>query len=371
MATVIAKITERCNSNCVYCDVVRNRRGETMTLELLGVLFARIDEYLCAEPRESVEVIWHGGEPLLPGPEYWRQAVGLFERACAGTRGRVRHAIQTNLTLLDEGFLPSLRALGITSLGTSYDPVPHIRGPGAAVDSEWYDRRFLEAIALLERNGLRWGMIYVVTRESLRDPMGIFRFLTNLSPEGAITFNPVLIYDEQRRHLAVTAEEHADFLGAIFPTWWASRTRFEGVEPFRSLTQTVVHGVPRLGCADSGDCTYGHVNVAPDGRTSQCGRSSDWGLLDYGSIADRTLAEILHDAQRDELAARTRLLPETECAGCRLWEICHGGCPLDAWSRHRSFAHKSEWCEARRTFVTKYLEPVTGARWRPRSGGPA
>jgi uncharacterized protein len=369
MATVIAKITERCNSNCAYCDVVRNRQGETMPLEVLGALFERIDEYLRENERESVEMIWHGGEPLLPGVEYYRAAVASFERTCARTRGRIRHAIQTNLTLLEEAFLPHLRALGIQSLGTSYDPIPHIRGPGKAIDSDWYDRRFLEAIALLERHGLRWGMIYVVTKQSLRDPLGIFRFLCNLSPEAAITFNPVLIYDDERRGLSVTAEEHADFLGAIFPVWWANRRRYEGVEPFRALTRTIVEGVPQLGCADSGTCINRHVNVAPDGRTSQCGRSSDWGLLDYGSIADRPLSEILHDEKRAELAARLRVLPESECAGCRLWDICHGGCPLDAWSRHRSFAHKSEWCEARRIFITKYFEPVTGVRYGAGAGG--
>ena len=43
------------------------------------------------------------------------------------------------------------------------------------------------------------------------------------------------------------------------------------------------------------------VNVLPDGSASQCGRSADWGLLDYGNLLDRPLAEILRDEQIDQV----------------------------------------------------------------------
>ena len=111
-------------------------------------------------------------------------------------------------------------------------------------------------------------------------------------------------------------------------------------------------------CSDSGTCAYQHINVLADGSLSHCGRSADWGLLNYGSIFDTTFAQALADPQRDELDRRNAVLPDSECKDCRFWSICHGGCPLDAWSQAGGFLHKSEWCYAKKGFIEKYFEPI-------------
>jgi uncharacterized protein len=238
-------------------------------------------------------------------------------------------------------------------------------GPGPNQDTDWYNRAFLDALALAEQRGIAVGIIYVVTSRSLRDPKALFHYLMNLTMLGSVSFNPVLIYDDERRELAITAEQFADFLGAILREWWPIRKRFPDVQPLSSLVGNVVNGSRHLGCAESGRCALTHINIAPDGSTSQCGRSADWGLLPYGNIRERSLDQILADPQRDALLSRLEQVRATECAGCRLWEICHGGCPLDAWSLHKSFAHKSEWCASHKNFIEQHLEPLAGAKFQP------
>jgi|WetSurMetagenome_2_1015567.scaffolds.fasta_scaffold00792_7 uncharacterized protein len=364
MASLIVKVTEKCNSNCAYCDVVRKPHGgETMSVDLLETLFKRINEFLLERPREEVSFIWHGGEPLLLGPAYLQKASELERAHCPATMHRIKHCIQTNLTCMTPEYIPAFRALRITSVGTSYDPLPNVRGPGATPDSEWYRKRFFDGLSVLKQNGIAWGIIYVVTRLSLARPLDVFYFLANLCPGGNFNLNPVLIYDDERKNLAITPSEFADFLGAIFPTWWRYQSRYPSVQPLRRITENIRDNVFHLGCCDSGECAYNHVNVAPDGETSQCGRSADWGLLPYGNVKIRSLSEILADSKRDELAKRDAILRDGECAGCRFWAMCHGGCPLDAWSQHKEFLHKSEWCDSRRLFITKYFEPITGLRF--------
>jgi uncharacterized protein len=366
MATLILKVTEKCNSNCYYCDVVwKQKTGQTMPLDILEAVFIRVDEYLRGHSEEQVQIIWHGGEPLLPGPDYYRQAISLFNKNCLETKNRVNHSIQTNLTCFNEEFVDIFRNLGIVHVGTSYDPEPHVRGSGKRIDSDQYNRKFMQALTILEGNGFGWGMIYVVTRRSLAEPLEVFHFLTNLCLSGGFNMNPVLIYDEKRKDIAITPEEYADFLGAIFPVWWKHRERYPDVEPFRSLVRTIIEGQLSLGCVESGDCTYKHLNVAPDGETSQCGRSADWGLLQYGNIKDRSIEEILYNHQRDQLEERAKKLKDKDCRGCRFWDLCHGGCPLDASSKHKGFMFKSEWCESRRGFIEKYFESITKVRYQP------
>jgi len=364
MATVILKATEKCNSNCYYCDVAfKGYSGGSMSLEVLEQVFHRTDEYLREQPEERVEILWHGGEPLLMGPSFFEAALDFQRSICRDTASRIDHNIQTNLTCFDESFLPVFAELGLTSVGTSYDPIPGLRGPGDPIDSDAYNARFMRATGILERNNIGWGLIYVVTRRSLENPIDLFYFLTNLRPDGGVNFNPVLIYDDQRKDVAISAEEYVGFLGTLFPVWWKARERFPEVQPFRSYVQTILNGNLHLGCVDSGRCTYVHINIAPNGDTSQCGRSADWGLLSYGNVEDRSFSEILRDSQRDQLAERMRILPETDCEGCRFWGLCHGGCPLDSWSAHGNFQHKTEWCEAKRGFLENHFEPLTGVRY--------
>lgn len=364
MATIIVKLTEKCNSNCLYCDVVRKKNtGKTMTPELLGKLFYRINEYLEEHADTEINLLWHGGEPLLPGVKYYHKIIDIQEKLCAGTKHRIKHSIQTNLTCFSKDFIDIFLKLGITSVGTSFDPEPHMRGPGENIDSISYNSRFINSIHILEEHKIGWGIIYVVTKKSLKDPLSVFYFLTNFLLTGGINFNPVLIYDRARKHLAITPREFVDFLGVIFPVWWKHRLRYPDVEPFKSLVDNIILGNRSLSCVDSGNCTYHHINISPEGNASQCGRSSDWDLLNYGNIVNFSIREILFHNLRKQLELRNKTLSRTECADCRFWDICHGGCPLDAWSKHKNFQHKSEWCYSKKGFIEKYFEPITGAKY--------
>ena len=81
MATVVFKPTEACNSRCSYCDVVRKKPlgPVTMPLETLELFFIRINDFLVERHQERIEIIWHGGEPLLLGPDYFEQACRFQE----------------------------------------------------------------------------------------------------------------------------------------------------------------------------------------------------------------------------------------------------------------------------------------------------
>ena len=367
MTTVIFKPTEACNGNCVYCDVVRKDRekGARLGLETLEHFFVRINEYLLERPDEHFQVIWHGGEPLLLGPDYFMRAHEFQERHCADTKERISHEIQSNITLFTRDFVEVFRTLGIDRVSTSYDPIPDVRGLGSSVDSAAYNRRFMDALCLLEDEGFDWGMIYVVTKLSLDAPVDLFYFLTNLNKTGSVKFNPIYHFKRKITNLAVTPEEFVEFLGAIFPVWWEHRDRFRGTRPFRSLVESIIERSGGIECAESGMCADTHLSVGPSGHWSQCGRSSDWGLLDYGTIKDHSIGAALRDTRKEMFRGRSAHLRKGECAGCRLWDICHGGCPLDSYAETGDWMKKSPLCAYKKGFIEKYFEPITGVRFEP------
>ena len=366
MVSIIAKVTEACNSRCAYCDVVTKATQQTATMSngVLERMYQRINEYLLEDLNRCCEIIWHGGEPLLAGVSFYKTAIEFRQKYCSDTQSRIQHSIQSNLTLMQPVFIPVFRKLGMTFIGTSYDPISNIRGLGRARRSDIYNRQFMWGVQTIEEAGFGWGAIYVVTKMSLLDPIGIFHFMTNLNPNASVMFNPVILYGEDLMGLAITAEEYVDFLGTIFPIWWKWRERYRGCQPFQSLVDIIADGRQSLNCSDAGVCHGSHLNISPNGSASICGRAADWGLLDCGSIFDQTIKEIIGHSARQILRQRDTILSSTECLGCRFWPICHGGCPLDSWAANMSFHHKTPWCYVKRGFIEKYFEPVTGIHYK-------
>jgi len=166
------------------------------------------------------------------------------------------------------------------------------------------------------------------------------------------------VYGAGLEHLRISPAEFAEFLGTVFPVWWRHRADFGVVEPFASLVRKLAGQGRALTCTEAGACASSHLSVRPDGSASHCGRSADWGLLDYGSIRDRSFSQIFADSQREVLRQRVAVLPDTECQDCRVWDFCHGGCPLDAWFARGSFLHKSGWCQAQKELIETYIEPL-------------
>jgi radical SAM protein with 4Fe4S-binding SPASM domain len=333
-----------------------------MTFKTLELLFWRVNEFLQERPQEELEIIWHGGEPLLLGPRYFAKALDYQRKHCSTTFSRIRHSIQSNLTLLSREFIDPLKNLGVTHLGTSFDPIVEMRGVGKNRDWKEYNQRFLDAICLLKEEGFSWGVIYVATQRSLAKPLEIFNFLTNMSPKRGLMFNPVLVYGSRLEFLKISPQEYGEFLGTIFSEWWPRRDDFGRIEPFYSLTQNLLENEKFLICTDSGACANSHIAVLPDGSASHCGRSADWGVLGYGSIFEKSFSQIFEDPQREFLRRRQAVLPEKACNGCRFWDICHGGCPLDAWFTRESFLDKSEWCSAKKWLIERYVEPIVNQR---------
>ena len=360
MPTLIFKETEACNSNCIYCDVIARKKPRTISFERLEKVYMYLNEFLEKYPEQRFSIVWHGGEPCIVGADFYEKALEFQNKYCQKTKNRIEYEVQTNLTLMNQPLIDVFKQMGITRVGTSYEPYKGLRGYGPNRDSDAYNRDFYRGIELIERNGWTWGFIYVVTRAALEKPLEIFRLLTNFRVKGGFQLHPVYSYkNEDKNNVGITATQFAEFLGTIFQVWWPHRQRYPFVEPFFTYLNHYGEGGPTC-CSESGKCAYSHLYIGPDGEYSHCGRASDWAVFNVGSVDNMSIIEAFRASYRKELAKRTTYLAENDCKGCEYFKLCHGGCPLDGWNYRDTIFAKTEWCASRKLFLKKYFEPITG-----------
>jgi uncharacterized protein len=215
---------------------------------------------------------------------------------------------------------------------------------------------------LLEEEGFGWGFIYVATKASLEKVEELFFFCTNFNVRSNYNIHPVTISGADEHGLALTDEEYGKFLGETFTLWWKHRERFPDVEPFRTFVKIYTENYRDAGCQYSGSCAYNQLYIGPDGQTSQCGKAGDMNAVEYGNIRDHSLKDLLSHPERKKFEKRSGILAAGECMGCRFWDICRGGCPMDSYATHNDFTGKPVFCEATKIFLERYFEPVTGLK---------
>ncbi|WP_246272650.1 cyclophane-forming radical SAM/SPASM peptide maturase GrrM/OscB [Phyllobacterium pellucidum] len=117
---LVMQPTAFCNINCDYCYLPHRNDKTVMPLETVGRAASFIFDARLNAP--DFTIVWHAGEPLVVAPEWYRQAIALFDRvAPAGLA--VPHAMQTNGMLIDDKwcdfFLETHMRVGVSLDGTA------------------------------------------------------------------------------------------------------------------------------------------------------------------------------------------------------------------------------------------------------------
>src|SRR5450756_970460 len=116
-----------CPASCAYC-FGPHVGGAVMGRETLEAV-VRWQAALGEDDSGTLEITFHGGEPLVPGATFYRMALPLLRDGLAPRR--VRFAAQSNLWLLTDELCELFAEHGV-SLGTSLD------GPEAINDCLLY-----------------------------------------------------------------------------------------------------------------------------------------------------------------------------------------------------------------------------------------
>lgn len=348
----ILKIHSRCDLACRHCYVYemadQSWRGQPrrMSEAVADRAVDRIAEHARRHDLPEIDVILHGGEPLLAGPELISRLVRRV-RGAVGTGTRVNVNIQTNGVRLDEAFLRLFDSLEVR-VGVSLDG-----------DREGHDRhrRFangrgshaqvaesLSRLATGPYHHLFGGLLCTI--DVRNDPMRTYEALLEfdppaidfLLPHGNWAAPPPL------RDPGSDATPYADWLIRIFDHWYDSPVLQTEIRLFREIIRLLVGSPSRAETV--GLSPVRMVVIETDGSIEQSDilKSAFQGATEtrLHVLSDSLDSALLHPSIVARQIGERALSPT--CRSCDVQRTCGGGLYAHRYRPDWGFTGPSVYC---------------------------
>ena len=305
---VILKVTNACNLRCKYCyNKDSHYKEETLSLErfekLLNVLLTGYN---------LIHIIWHGGEPMCAGIDYFKAAMDVEKRVHIQSSVVIENSIQTNATLINDEWIKFFKENNFR-IGISFD----------GVDNEKYRQqteKSLSAMKALKKAGISFGCNAVVA-DNEYDLLANYSFFKEQNI--GFDFSRVLYEGGAKDMQSVETEKYTKAMCDLFDKWIFD-TNGVSVRTFALHLNLVSKGKYRICSCCS--CHTKYLSLSPNGTVYNCGRDS-LGSFPFGSIDDfNSTAEIFASENAKKLILGS-IIRRNKCKdSCELFSMCAGGC---------------------------------------------
>lgn len=346
---IIKPVNGLCNLSCSYCYTSGLKECAVKNRMRPEILKAMID-FFCRD-QDDIEFIWHGGEPLLAGLDFYRRAVE-FQDAQEQQGKKITNFIQTNATLITPEwvhfFVENDFLVGVSFDGPkeAHDQFRHYPNGKGSYDD------VMRGIDLLRQANIFNGIICGISTINHRSPKEIFNFFLAENIK-KLKFARVksIGHCNDVSSLVIPPTQYADFMIAIFDLWLELDDLEVEIRDIQSVVSLIFGGNKRE-CIYMGQCDQ-FVTVYSDGSIYGCDSFPKTDVLRFGSVLDEPAivkSNLRLQNFRELLEKR-----KEHCRICDWYFICKGGCAKDCYDQIDSVEPLSEICEN----LKKYFEYIS------------
>ena len=366
-----------CNLDCDYCYLPARSSTVRMSHEVLRRTFESV--FRSSLVRGPFTVVWHAGEPLAVPISFYEKALEWIREL--NTPGvSVTHALQTNGTLIDPAWCDFFRRNEIR-VGVSVD------GPRFLHDHHRKTRRgggthgrVMKGIELLQRSGIDFHVITVLTAQALDHPDELFRFyLANGIRRVGFNFEETEgVHLSSTLHNADIETRARSFLSRFLALLRGSPGALE-LREFQGLAR-LVRGEAGFLQENQENTPFRILSVDASGNFSTfspelLGMSSPlYGDFVLGNVLRDDLDQVIDTPKFKAMYADVAGGRDRCRRGCPYFAACGGGAPANKYFENGTF-RSSETLHCRLSkkavvdVVLKSLEeslaPPTVVGWRP------
>ena len=303
---ILVMPTDACNMNCVYCfHVPTHNSMRAMRLEVVERLFAITMPFY-----KRVNFLWHGGEPLLMGLDFYKQVLEHQK----GYNCKINNSIQSNLTLMSPELAIFFKENGFDTSG-SYDGVMNAKLRGN-------DEAILNGRQMIINHGGSCGFIMVVSRLNIHNLIDSYIFFR----DKRINYSLNLYLDQkdcENPELRLDETETIKRLNELFIHWVYDVNGNIDISYFKRILKFILYKKKDV-------CTYTSclgrwIGVRPDGTIVPCNRYfpnkySFGNVFEYSDIGEAFESEGFVSLLSEAIARREK------CKSCDIYDFCSGGC---------------------------------------------
>ena len=313
VSVMVKPVGAACPLACDYCYYRQHSSGK-MSLELLERVVS--EAFASNDGDDGVVFNWHGGEPLLAGLDFFREAVRL-QRQYAGGRA-FSNTLQTGGTLLDAAWASFFRdehfliGLSVDGPRDLHDRFRRDSSGGPTFD------RVIRGLEWLRAYGVEFNTLSSVNAASEGRGKEVYRFLKGLGSR-YMQFLPV---SDPGRRENVSPRGFGQFMCDIFDDWVSRDVGKVFVNLF-DATLAAWCGLTPGTCTACETCG-GTALVEHNGDVFPCDHCTEVRL---GNIRELSLKEMVTSAAATRFSTGKRETLPARCAGCPYRPLCGGECP--------------------------------------------
>ena len=318
-----------------------------MSASVVRQTASRIAEHVRAHDLRSIELVLHGGEPLLVGVARLVSYVQVLRMLIPTT---VHVTMQTNGLLLSEDTLTALAEAGVR-IGVSVDGdrEAHDRHRQRPDGRGSYDAVAVAVRALATRPDTYGGLLCTI--DVRNDPVRTYEALLAFQPPAVDFLLPNCNWSDPPPYLG----EYAGWLTAVFDRWYPSGETV--VRSFEEIITVLLGG--RSALEGVGTAVPASVVIETDGaiEISDMLSSAFEGAAATGLNIDSSSFD---DAMRSPRITeyRRQALCDT-CESCELREVCGGGIYAHRYREGSGFTNPSVYCADLEGLITHIKHRLT------------
>lgn len=351
LTAIVKPVNGSYNLSCSYC-YTRGLKSCVLSCMQSDTLKATVD-FFCSN-QDDIEFIWHGGEPLLAGLDFYHQVV-KFQRMWKQQGKHISNFVQTNATLVtsewakffvENDFIVAVSLDGPKGL---HNQVRHYSNSIGSFDD------VMNGIRLLQETEIFNGVICCISQINIQHHKIIFDFLVanNLKK---LKFSRVknIGHCDSIDHLAISTSEYFDFMVKIFDLWLELDDTEVEIRDIQSVVNLILGG-NRRECINMGNCDR-FVTVYSNGSIFSCDSFPRSEKLSFGNVSEGYESFRLNP----KLVEFQRILKKRSdrCRDCKWYNICRGGCAKDYYEHLESIEPIDEVCRSRKRYL-EYLSEKT------------
>lgn len=319
----IIKVTENCNYNCDFCYYAKKNYdvSKSMTLDLCKKIIRKTSDYNYLNGVKNSNIIFHGGEPLLRGLDFFEDIMEFEQQIMNEYPDRTfSSTIQTNASLITSSWIEFFKKYNF-NVGISLDGDENLNYHFSTKSSSKDIQNIIEKYHTMTDEGINVGILSVITEKHSKNPKSFYDFIVN----NDIKKIAILPCINDSNNYTIEVESLAKFLIELFDMYFFGKNHVM-IREFTNVIERALGYTTIKSCSNCGRISCGtFLTYDSNGNIFFCDKAYNKDMI-LANINDIEIDDIFQNEKYLRERKNCVSFYDTTCKECSVKHLCNGSC---------------------------------------------